>query len=106
MDGTDKGGKDPANLFPYMDISCVCTKEVCLYNLPFTCTNYPSLFARCPHLDHANIASKPQRVPDHGAPDMFQAVRRCREMDMTGIVLATNQQSRSRINSVQKKVDK
>lgn len=61
-----------------------------------------TLFARCLHLDHVNIASKPQRVPEHGGPDVFQAGRLRSEMDMTGIASATNQLCGSRRNSVQK----
>lgn len=100
MDGTDQDEKHSASVFPSLDIPCFHTKEV--HHLPFMCTAYPTLFARCLHLDHANIASKPQRVPHHSGPDVFHAGRLRREMDMTGIESATNQQSRSRINSVQK----
>lgn len=72
MDGTDWDGKHPVNFFHYMDITCFHTKEVHSHHLPFLCTDYPTIFARYLHLDCANVASKPQRVPDHGAPDRFK----------------------------------
>lgn len=102
MDEMDQDGKHPVNSFSHMDVP-VFTQRRYTYSIYFLHEpTKPTLFARCLYLDHVNVASKPQRVPEHGGPDVFQAGRLCREMDTTGPELATNQLSGSKLNSVQK----